>query len=108
QRIVRVVVAGHHDNAVFRPRKLRDDVVDWKLSFRSVGGEDVVLDLIALQVRGDVVLYLLVTGAAQRTRTEGHNLFHVLHSTVAVEGRERSLVGRKTNHGMLGRGRCRG
>src|ERR1700736_821571 len=42
KRIIRVVVAGDDDDAVFRAGKLGHDVVDGKLAFGSVGGEGVV------------------------------------------------------------------
>src|SRR6202140_666780 len=95
QRIVRIVVTGNDDDAVFCARMLGDDVVHRKLAFWSVGGEGVVLDLISLQVRDDVLLDLLVTRAAHRTRAKLHNVLHILHRAIAVERGRRPAVGRE-------------
>ena len=64
-------------------------------AFGRVGGENVVLNLIALQVGGDVLLDLLVIRAAQRARAEFHYVFHILHGAIAVECRRRAAVGRE-------------
>ena len=99
-------MTGNDDDAVFCSRIFRDDVVNRKLALGRIGGKDVVLDLIAFQMRGNVLFDFLVTGTAQRSRTELHNLFHILHGTIAIRGRQRTIIRGKIQG--LDRGRaCR-
>src|SRR6202034_3947056 len=110
QRVVRVVVAGHDDDAVLFAGKFGNDVVHRELAFRRVGSEIVVLDQIAFQAGGDVVLDLLVIRTAQRARAEFYNLFYVLQGAIAVEGGRRPAVRseRAGCSGGVSRGRGRG
>src|SRR5580700_2747790 len=103
ERVIRVVMAGDDDDAIFGPGKLGDDVVDGQLAFGCVGGEGVVLYLVALEMGEQVVLDLLVICAANRPRTEGYDLFHILHGTGGIECRRRAAVGRKSRLGRLRR-----
>src|ERR1700716_1652909 len=85
-------MTGHHDDAVFLTGKLCNDVANWKFSFGSIRGERVLLDRVAFQMRDDVVLDLLVVGAADGTWTEGHDVFHILQGPVAIKRRRRTNV----------------
>src|SRR5258706_6700187 len=78
KRVVRVVMAGDDDDPVFGPWKLGDDVVDGKLALGRVGGERVVLDLVAFEMGEDVVFNFFVVCAAEGARAEGYDFFHVL------------------------------
>ena len=71
-----------------------------KFAFGSVGGEHVVVDHIAFEVRDDVVLHLLVVGTADGARAEGNDFFHVLHGAIAVECRWRASVRREGEWGL--------
>src|SRR5580700_9653629 len=92
ERVIRIVMAGNDNDAILRSGKLGDDVVDWKLAFRRVGSERVVLDLVAPEVSEEIVFDLLMIGAAKRPRTESHDLFHVLDSTSRIDRRRRTAV----------------
>src|SRR5271169_664494 len=93
-------MTGDDDDPVFRPGKLGDDVMDGKLAFRSVDGERVVFDRVALQVGCDVILDLLVIGAADRPRAEGYDFFHVLEGAGRIECRRWAGGGRKRKLGV--------
>ena len=88
-------MARNNDDAVFGSGKLGDNIMDGKLAFGRVGGERVVLDLIAFEMGEDVVLDLLVICAAQRPRAKGNDVFDVLHGACAVDGGRSGGVSRK-------------
>src|SRR5713226_2766016 len=93
QRIIRVVMAGDNDDPVFRSGKLGDDVMDGKLSFGRVGGEGVVLDLVAFEMGEQIVFDLLVICAADGTGAERYDVFHVLEGAGGINCRPRTSVG---------------
>jgi hypothetical protein len=64
-------MAGDYDDAVFRPGKLRDDVVYGKFALGRIGGESVVLGLVMFKMRDDIVLNLFVICATERPRAIG-------------------------------------
>ena len=88
-------MTSNDDDAVFCSGKLGDDVVDGKLAFGRVGGEDVVFDYVALKVGEDVVLYFFVIRTAEGARAEGYDFFHILHCARAVYCGRRAGVGRE-------------
>ena len=55
ERIIRVVVAGDDDDAIFRTGEFADDVVNRYLP-SGVGGEDVVVDRFGFEIGEEVVL----------------------------------------------------
>ena len=55
---------------LFCPGKFHNDVVDRKFALGSIGGEYVVLDRIAFEMRDNVVLDFLVVGAADGARAD--------------------------------------
>ena len=83
-------MARNDYDALLRARVLGDDIADWKFPLRRVGGEAVVFDLVTLKMGNDVLLQLLMIGAADRARPEGHNFFNVLHGARGIHGRSRS------------------
>ena len=103
QRVVGVVVAHDDDDAVFFAGKFGDDVVDGELAFHGVGGKDIVFNLIALKMAGDVALKFLVVLAAQIAGTEGGDLAGVLEGARGINVRERGVIGRHGLGRRLGR-----
>src|SRR5260370_13428608 len=86
-------MAGDNDDPVFRAGKIGDDFVDGKLSVGRVGGEGVVLDLVAFEMGEQIVFDLLVIGAADGTGAERYDVFHVLEGAGAINCRPRTSVG---------------
>ena len=78
-------MAGDNDNAVLRPRKFGDDVVNRELSFRSIGGESIILDAVALQMREDVILEFLMICAPNWASTEGDHFADVVHGAAGIK-----------------------
>src|SRR5207244_13470576 len=86
QGIIRVVVAGYNDDPIARARKFGDDVPHRKLAFPTSGGESIILDQVAFEVRVNVIFHLLVIAAADGPRAKGDHLTHVLHGASGLEG----------------------
>src|SRR6266849_7895354 len=92
QREVGVIVAGADDDSVPSSGKLGNQVAYRELAFDGVGGESVVFHTVALEVIEDVILQLLVIGAADRPRAEGHHFTRILHSARGIERLRVSLL----------------
>src|SRR5208282_3733969 len=93
QRVDRVVVAEDDDDAVLGAGKFRDDVADGKFAFHSVGGEDIVFDLIAFEVVENVALKFFVILVAHVALAEGGDFSGVLEGAPRIDVRERGGVG---------------
>jgi len=83
-------MTGDHNDAIFRARKFRNDVVNRKAAFSRRDLKIVPLNLITLKVSKNVVLCFLVPFASERARSKGDDFFDVLHRAAGVKGR-RSL-----------------
>src|SRR6266851_9287065 len=96
-------MTGNYNDALFRSRKLGDDVMDGELALGRVSCECILFDCVVLEMGEDVVFNFFVIGAAKRTRAEGHDLFYVLKGAVGIECRRRTIVGWKGKLGRLDR-----
>jgi hypothetical protein len=70
-----------------------------------VGGKNIIFDLIAFEMRVDVVFDFFVIGAGQRARAKFHNFLCILHRALAVNGRHRAAVRRKRQFRRVDGGR---
>src|SRR5689334_2432816 len=82
-------MSGDHDDPIFRPGVLGDDVANGKLPFESVGRECSAIDVIAFEVSEDVVFKLFMIGASNRPRSERDYFFDVLHGAGGIDGGSR-------------------
>src|SRR5882724_9121452 len=105
--IVGFVMRANDQDAVFCPGIFRNDVVEREFTGWSLGLECILFDGVALEMVLDVILYLLVRGGSRWARPDGDDLLHILHGTVCIDGRSRSLrdEGFRRFRGGL---RCRG
>src|SRR5260370_40329961 len=96
-------MTGNYNDALFRSRKLGDDVMDGELALGRVSCECILFDCVVLEMGEDVVFNFFVIGAAKRTRAEGYDLFYILHSSGTVDRERGPGVWRKGRFGRLGR-----
>ena len=66
QWIVRIVVAGDYDDSIPRAGKLRNEISHRKLPFGSIRSKGILLYFIAFEMDENVILDLLMIGAADR------------------------------------------
>src|SRR5690348_11465818 len=62
-----------------------NDVPNWERSDRRLLSKGVVLNLIALEMRMDKIFGLLVSDAAERTRTDGDKLFEQRPAALGID-----------------------
>src|SRR3954469_1913151 len=81
----------HHDNLIFGPGILGDDVAHLQLPSRRRCSEYILLYRVSLEPGFDVILLLLLSGRADPARTKTDNLFEVPEGPFSVDSWRRSI-----------------